>query len=80
MCQFEVSKEAVGIGYLIDFDSYFAAELSELEELERAGLLRLHDEWISVTPKGRMLIRSICMVFDRYLRQDRETQRYSKTI
>jgi oxygen-independent coproporphyrinogen-3 oxidase len=80
MCQFEVSKEAVGIGYLIDFDSYFAAELSELEELERAGLLRLHDEWISVTPKGRMLIRSICMVFDRYLRQDRETQRYSQTI
>jgi len=80
MCQFEVSKEAVGIGYLIDFDSYFAAELTELAELERAGLLRLHDEWISVTPKGRMLIRSICMVFDRYLRQDRETQRYSKTI
>ena len=39
--------------------------MAELEELERAGLLRIESNWISVTPKGRMLIRSICMVFDK---------------
>ncbi len=80
MCQFEVSKEAVGASYLIDFDDYFAPQLEALGDLARAGLLELNDEWISVTAKGRMLIRSICMVFDRYLCNDRETRRYSKTI
>ena len=80
MCNFEVSKEAVGVTYLIDFDDYFSRELEELREFEAAGLLKLRGGWITVTPKGRMLIRSICMVFDRYLRNDRETRRYSRTV
>jgi oxygen-independent coproporphyrinogen-3 oxidase len=80
MCHFAVSKGAVGAGYLIEFDDYFAPELEELRELEREGLLELGTEWISVTSKGRLLIRSVCMVFDRYLRNDRETRRYSRTI
>jgi oxygen-independent coproporphyrinogen-3 oxidase len=32
-----------------------------------------------VTPKGRLLIRNICMVFDRYLGTP-QPLRYSKTI
>jgi oxygen-independent coproporphyrinogen-3 oxidase len=80
MCHFEVSRETIDIAYLLDFDTYFADEMTELEELQRAGLLRIESNWISVTPKGRMLIRSICMVFDRYLRQDRDSRRYSRTI
>jgi oxygen-independent coproporphyrinogen-3 oxidase len=31
-------------------------------------------------PAGRMLVRGIAMVFDRYLRSDRERARYSKVI
>ena len=68
------------MSHLIDFDDYFAPELENLRELERAGMLELNEEWISVTAKGRMLIRSICMVFDRYLRSERETLRYSRTV
>ncbi|MGZ8265652.1 MAG: oxygen-independent coproporphyrinogen III oxidase [Burkholderiales bacterium] len=79
MCHFEVSKDAIDIAYLLDFDTYFADEIAELEELERAGLVKLEGNWISVTPKGRMLIRSVCMVFDKYLRQDRDSRRYSRT-
>jgi oxygen-independent coproporphyrinogen-3 oxidase len=30
--------------------------------------------------KGRLLIRNICMVFDRYLNEIQEQPRYSKTI
>ncbi|MEN9455490.1 MAG: hypothetical protein RL210_1009, partial [Pseudomonadota bacterium] len=30
--------------------------------------------------KGRLLIRTICMTFDKYLRQEQERQRYSKVI
>ena len=35
---------------------------------------------ISEQPGGRMLVRGIAMVFDRYLRADRERQRYSRVI
>ena len=80
MCHFEISKSSFNIAYLIDFDSYFATELAELLEYEREGLLEISKDWISVTPKGRMLIRNICMVFDRYLRTRTEHARYSRVI
>ena len=80
MCHFEISKESFNISYLIDFDQYFATELKELAEYEKEGLLKLSPQWISVTPKGRMLIRNICMVFDKYLRTKQEHARYSKVI
>ena len=80
MCHFEISKSSFNVAYLIDFDSYFATELAELCEYEREGLLEISGDWISVTPKGRMLIRNICMVFDKYLRTRTEHARYSKVI
>ena len=80
MCHFELCKESIETTWLIDFDTYFAAELAELAALEAEGLLELDKQWISVTPRGRLLIRSICMVFDRYLRADQERRRYSKVI
>jgi len=80
MCHFEISKESFDIAYLIEFDKYFATELKELAEYEREGLLKISPHWISVTPKGRMLIRNICMVFDKYLRTKQEHARYSKVI
>jgi oxygen-independent coproporphyrinogen-3 oxidase len=80
MCHFSLSKEAVEVAYLIDFDAYFASELAELAELEAAGLVELEPRWINVTPRGRMLIRNIGMAFDRYLRQNQERARYSRVI
>jgi oxygen-independent coproporphyrinogen-3 oxidase len=43
------------------------------------GLLVVSDSAIQVEPAGRLLIRNICMVFDRYLREKNE-QRYSRVI
>ncbi|MEW6563455.1 MAG: oxygen-independent coproporphyrinogen III oxidase [Pseudomonadota bacterium] len=80
MCHFELSKEAFSAGYKLDFDSYFATELEELREYEREGMLEITPQWITVTPKGRMLIRNICMVFDHYLRTRTQHARYSKVI
>jgi oxygen-independent coproporphyrinogen III oxidase len=79
-CHFEVSKEAISIAHLIDFDSYFAAETAQLKEMEKESLVTLDEEWITVTPRGRLLVRAVCMVFDRYLRADRERTLYSKVI
>ena len=36
-------------------------------------------DWITVTLKGRLLIRNICMVFDRYL-APRGIRTHSKTV
>ncbi|MEK7737133.1 MAG: oxygen-independent coproporphyrinogen III oxidase [Pseudomonadota bacterium] len=80
MCHFELSLESIEIAHLIDFNSYFAAELPALREMEQAGLLKIDNQWLSVEPRGRMLVRAIAMVFDRYLRSDRERMRYSKVI
>lgn len=80
MCHFELSMESIEIAHLIRFEDYFAAELAELREMADAGLLEIADGWITVKPAGRLLVRVIAMVFDRYLRADRERARYSKVI
>ena len=68
------------IAHLINFREYFAAELEDLNEMAAAGLLRIEGDWISVLPAGRLLVRGIAMVFDRYLRASRERARYSRVI
>ncbi|MBL8481061.1 MAG: oxygen-independent coproporphyrinogen III oxidase [Rhodocyclaceae bacterium] len=80
MCHFELSIESIEIAHLIDFSTYFAPELAELRAMEAAGLLHVDNQWITVLPRGRLLVRAIAMVFDRYLRADRERTRYSRVI
>jgi oxygen-independent coproporphyrinogen III oxidase len=84
MCDFELSMSSLEMAYPISFTNYFEKEMKRLRELETDGLLVMNDDWITVTPKGRFLIRNICMAFDRYLGVERETKldrmRYSKTI
>ncbi|MBS0308437.1 MAG: oxygen-independent coproporphyrinogen III oxidase, partial [Proteobacteria bacterium] len=85
MCNFELSIASIEQGYPITFAQYFAAELTSLREMERDGLLVIEPDWLTVTQKGRLLIRNICMAFDRYLAAAPKTiriepQRYSKTI
>jgi oxygen-independent coproporphyrinogen-3 oxidase len=79
-CQFRLSIEAIEVAYLIDFRSYFAAELEDLKRLADDGLVEMTSEWIDVTSKGRLLVRVLCMVFDRYLRQTRQQASYSKVL
>jgi oxygen-independent coproporphyrinogen-3 oxidase len=79
-CHFRVSIESIELAYLVDFQRYFAAELADLRKLARDGLIELEPDWITVTPKGRLLVRVICMVFDRYLREREARASYSKVI
>jgi oxygen-independent coproporphyrinogen-3 oxidase len=80
MCHFELFMESLEMAYFINFETYFAREMIELRELEQAGLLEINDRVIQITPRGRLLIRNVCMVFDKYLRADKERQRYSRVI
>ena len=80
MCQFELFYAPFESNYLIDFADYFAEELTLLQPLVADGLLELNADSITVTAKGRMLIRSVAMIFDGYLRTKATQARYSQLI
>ena len=81
MCNFELSVSALEVAYPIRFRSYFASELERLREFEEEGLLTIDDDWVAVSRRGRLLIRNICMVFDRHLhRGTQHPLRFSRTI
>jgi len=80
MCDFMLSKQNIEVSYLIVFDDYFKAELQELRDLAKAGLVELEADWITITPRGRMLVRNVCMVFDAHIRRDQEMRRFSSVI
>lgn len=79
ICHFELKFAAIERQYGIIFSDYFAAELAELTDMQADGLLALSATGIQVLPPGRLLIRNICMAFDRYLREQRQ-QRFSRVI
>ncbi|MGX4641184.1 oxygen-independent coproporphyrinogen III oxidase [Massilia sp. SYSU DXS3249] len=84
MCQFELSIPAIEQAFPIVFADYFAPELAVLRVLEADGLVTLDGDWITVTMRGRLLIRNVCMVFDRYLGPPATVSlsvpRYSRTL
>jgi oxygen-independent coproporphyrinogen-3 oxidase len=80
MCHFEVSKEAIETSHLIKFDEYFKSELAALKRFQDEGLVEVSPEWITITPKGKLLVRAVAMNFDRYLRKDERVRRYSKIV
>lgn len=79
ICHFELNMLLIERRFNIDFTRYFAKELAELAAMENDGLLAVYNQVIRVQPAGRLLIRNICMVFDRYLREGRP-QQFSKVI
>jgi oxygen-independent coproporphyrinogen-3 oxidase len=48
--------------------------------MSQDGLVSIEGNDIRVLPAGRLLIRNICMVFDRYLGAEGQTARFSKVI
>ena len=80
MCYDELSFEAFGSKHDIDFAQYFAAEIERLQPLADDDLIELDQSGIVITQKGRLLLRSIAMVFDRYIDQASNDNRFSKAI
>lgn len=79
ICHFDLDKSKIEKSYNITFNDYFSDELEELQSMQQDGLLVLSPGRILVEPKGKLLIRNICMVFDAYLRKT-SNQRFSKVI
>jgi oxygen-independent coproporphyrinogen-3 oxidase len=78
ICHFDLTFAAIEQAFDVDFHDYFADELKALAPMQGDGLLAVSEQAIHVLPAGRLLIRNICMVFDRYLAQ--KQQQFSKVI
>jgi oxygen-independent coproporphyrinogen-3 oxidase len=80
MCNFVLDIKALESKWHFDFHSHFKTELENLQTMQADGLLLLEDDILRVLPAGRLLVRNICMVFDRYLRNGKDSSRFSRVI
>lgn len=81
MCNNRVFKSEVKLRFGVDFDEYFRDSLGGLDEFVADGLVSLMDDRLQVHEPGRLVVRNIAMVFDRYLDdQPDSTQKYSRTV
>ncbi|MGZ4999559.1 MAG: oxygen-independent coproporphyrinogen III oxidase [Methylomonas sp.] len=78
ICHFDLTFSKIEQEFNIRFADYFAPELKNLEIMQTDGLLTLSADGIHVQSAGRLLIRNICMVFDKYLAQ--KQQQFSRVI
>jgi len=82
LCHTVIPKHEIEQQFAISFDEYFGPELEHLNDSRDEGLVILEPDQIRVTPLGRIFIRNVAMVFDRYLREQQMDQRplFSKTL
>jgi oxygen-independent coproporphyrinogen-3 oxidase len=80
ICHFVLDFAAVESRWGISFSDYFSAELEGLQGMAADGLLELDESAIRVLPRGRLLIRNICMTFDSYLAAKKEQKNFSRVI
>lgn len=84
MCNFWCDRAEIETKWGIDFASYFAEELAELAAPDGPvshGFVKLLPDGIEVLGHGRLFVRNVAMVFDRYLKTKRgETPIFSRTI
>lgn len=66
LCEGELSVSFIELTYPIVFNSYFEKELEQLKKLETLGFIDMSDDSIIVSDKGKLIIYTICQVFDTY--------------
>ena len=80
ICHFSLRFSDIDQNWGISFADYFSEELRHLENMMADELLFMDSETIRVEPKGRLLIRNICMQFDAYLKSKESASSFSKVI
>ena len=80
ICQFELNIEEFAKKYHIEFDTYFAEALVSLKPLIDDNMVIIENNHVSVTPRGNLFIRIICMCFDAHLQNKINATRFSRVI
>ena len=79
ICNLHLPFAQIEQAFNIDFRGYFSSQWPALEKMAADGLIALDNDQLTVLPAGRLLVRSVCMVFDAYLEQQNR-QRFSRVI
>jgi oxygen-independent coproporphyrinogen-3 oxidase len=79
ICEFELDFSSIESRFNIEFRGYFAEIWPQLQQMHQDRLIDLSDGRIDVLPAGRLLVRSLCMLFDSYLAGQTQ-QRFSRVI
>lgn len=79
LCHDRLDFAQINEQFGIDAKSYFQDELARLHEMANDGLVKLSDTGVDILPKGRVLGRSVAMVFDEYLTK-KHANRFSNVI
>ncbi|MEM5527213.1 oxygen-independent coproporphyrinogen III oxidase [Gammaproteobacteria bacterium AS21] len=69
ICHFQLDIKRFNQEQQIEFNQYFSPEIAQLQLLAADNLISLDNQLLSVSSTGRLLIRRICMVFDKYLKK-----------
>lgn len=80
ICNFQLDKQAIEQDFKLRFNDYFQQDLALLQTFIDDQLVEVDSRFIRVTLRGRLLIRNICMCFDKYLRQRARQQQFSRVI
>lgn len=80
ICNFRLDYPQIEKQYNLDFKTHFAEDLQLLQPMADDGLIEIRDDALVVTPRGRLLIRNICMCFDTYLRNQMRQRQFSRVI
>ena len=80
ICNFKLDKKAIEAEFGVQFEHYFQEDLALLATFINDQLVEMDENEIRVTLRGRLLIRNICMSFDKYLRIKARQQQFSRVI
>lgn len=80
ICQFELNIDEFAKKYHIEFDTYFAEALVSLKPLIDDNMVIIENNHVSVTSRGNLFIRIICMCFDAHLQNKINATRFSRVI
>lgn len=79
ICQFRLDKAQFERQWQQNFDAYFGDELTRLVPMVADQLIEDTGEALQVLAPGRLLIRAICQIFDKYRKGD-ASKRFSRII
>jgi len=79
MCTGQVELDTLGVEQGIDAETYFADELASLAQHADLATFDRDEHRITTTEMGKLLVRNVCMLFDRYNGGERRHQ-FSSTI
>ncbi len=80
MCDATVELAVIGAQFGVDIATYFARELATIATMSQLAAYDRVSQIVTTTEIGRLLVRNVCMVFDRYFEERPGEVRFSHTI